>query len=241
MIFKEVATVTAPLKDCQVININDTCHFTAEHVSSSSNCYNYCIKDVEGDFEIRKISNQAGQHISYKKGDTIFSIAQNAFGQLFNFHVYVSAEFEETTYICVTHELNIPSIRLKFLKPRQFFKDVIQLNEYGNITFTYYVKKIQEGTIELHIANPNEAVIQGLKTDYKYETSDNRDLKLALSIAFDPNNENFHSYSYQNNAFIYDKKTVKATKISKNYNLYDIMSDKTYSDVVLLSSSGKEI
>uniref|UniRef100_A0AC35F6Y5 BTB domain-containing protein n=1 Tax=Panagrolaimus sp. PS1159 TaxID=55785 RepID=A0AC35F6Y5_9BILA len=105
--------------------------------------------------------------------------------------------------------------------------------------FKYYVKKITEKTVEVCIENPYNVDIYDVNKsvtakvdEFRYESAISNDINLKLAFVFDPSDchrgTNFSTNSNTNQDYDHNA-------------LYEIMSNPNYADVILFSSSGKEI
>uniref|UniRef100_A0A914Y0P4 Uncharacterized protein n=1 Tax=Panagrolaimus superbus TaxID=310955 RepID=A0A914Y0P4_9BILA len=73
----------------------------------------------------------------------------------------------------------------------------IVLSNSQRITLTCYIKKHEEDAIEVHIINPYNVKINGKKGDFKYETTDQKDINLPLIFIFDPSTVSEISEEYK--------------------------------------------
>uniref|UniRef100_A0AC34G4N1 Uncharacterized protein n=1 Tax=Panagrolaimus sp. ES5 TaxID=591445 RepID=A0AC34G4N1_9BILA len=75
----------------------------------------------------------------------------------------------------------------------EFDETEIILPKHNYLKFNCYFKKHENDVIEVHIVNPYNLKINGNKGDFKFETTDEKDIDLSLSFIFDPStvmNEN---------------------------------------------------
>uniref|UniRef100_A0AC35FKA4 BTB domain-containing protein n=1 Tax=Panagrolaimus sp. PS1159 TaxID=55785 RepID=A0AC35FKA4_9BILA len=120
-----------------LIKISDNLEFTLNRY-----LWNHEIYNVKGNFEITRITEFYGngqpKELKYNKSSTSF-VASNGFvTTILTFYITAMVEMtKEIKEMCVKHELQIPSARLKCLKICNYFTKEFILPGYDGLKLTY--------------------------------------------------------------------------------------------------------
>uniref|UniRef100_A0A914QGH1 BTB domain-containing protein n=1 Tax=Panagrolaimus davidi TaxID=227884 RepID=A0A914QGH1_9BILA len=216
----------------------------------------------------RRLHSGSGGPICCGYDDTtkIFSYDENYDIYKYFFIFTISVNMKKVT--SVTYQLQIPAARMHFLEIHEFFESKIVLPDFGDLAFPYTVKKsIKPNIFEINIENPHNARINGTKADYMFEhlcVYPVKDVNVCLSFIFESTviSETGHNVTKNNeSAKVSSNDTTKSQKrkssakendernsqpLPKKFKndppkWYEIMSNKKYSDVTLISSDNIQI
>jgi hypothetical protein len=242
---------TPLLKVCMIsltekttINFGENLEFSLTPQASGNGNYIIHVKDIKGDFKITKIrSNGYNCDIPYDEDSKTFVAANGYASYNFEFYILTEIEFKKVGYVNVSHKLEVPAARMKLLKVYECYEESFALDGHEYMKFKCYIKKIRDKYMEIVVENPMGVDIQGKTCDFKHEAADSADINLTLSFVFDPDvlKESHQDLKIPDQSISSHSLTDKTVKDDKSPELYEIMSDAKYSDVILISSDGKKI
>uniref|UniRef100_A0A914QJP9 Uncharacterized protein n=1 Tax=Panagrolaimus davidi TaxID=227884 RepID=A0A914QJP9_9BILA len=191
-----------PIYDIVTVKFDRKIEFSLDNRHQMNSICTFYLFNRRGDFKITKITakiNNSFMDLKYNRAEDSFNLYQirRQFGIVkLYFEILANVEFKEVNYVEDTYELFFSSKRLKMLGKYEYEKINFVLPNYQYLKFECYFKKIANGFVEVHIVNPYKLKIEGKRGDFKYETTDSKNIDLQLSFVFDPskiNNENHES------------------------------------------------
>uniref|UniRef100_A0AC35GNA8 Uncharacterized protein n=1 Tax=Panagrolaimus sp. PS1159 TaxID=55785 RepID=A0AC35GNA8_9BILA len=144
------------------IVFNETIEFSVVVSPKEGFCYNLHIEDVKGKFTNLRVGSINSQN--YLPFDQSTGTYQTSAAQLlspYNFVIEFEAKFKAITSLTWSAAFYFSGAQLKFLNVFECYEGKLDFANYEFYKLQWFIKKVEEGTVEITIKNPDNIQING--------------------------------------------------------------------------------